>query len=334
MISAPGVYPGRPMAEYLGAPALSASLLQTAIDECPRAAWFSSWLNPKAPARASSAVQNTGTIAHGILLEGSTDMVEVIDPNLYPTKSTGNIPDGWTNVDIRKARDAAIAAGRTPVLAPQMVIIRAMVEEAWRFIESLRATEPMIYELFQPGAGDTELTVLWDEGVLCRIRPDKINAARTLMGDYKTTLRSAEPGTWGRTQMVGMGYYTSAAFYRRGIEATFGTRPEYVYLVQEQEPPFLCSLVGLDPGAWELGGRKVARGLELWKECERRAYWPGYPTRVCYPEIPPWEAARWEAGLGYGERREAEEGVDEGGRPLPRGTVEAHDFFRRMELAP
>jgi hypothetical protein len=328
MISAPGVYPGRPMAEYLAAPALSASLLQTAIEECPRAAWFKSWLNPKAPARDSNGAQDSGTIAHGILLEGSTANVEVIDPNLYPTKTTGNIPDGWTNKDIRAARDAAIAAGKTPVLVPQMVVIRAMVEAAWAFIESIRETEPEIYKLFQPNGGDSELTVLWDEdGTLCRMRPDRINAARTLVADYKTTLRSAEPAAWGRTQMVGMGYYTSAAFYRRGAEAAFGTRPEYVYLVQEQEAPHLCALVGLDPAAWELGGRKIARGLEVWRECQRRGYWPGYPTRVCYPEIPPWEAARWEAGAGYGEERQAEEGVDELGKPLPRGTREAWAAF-------
>jgi hypothetical protein len=43
----PGIYPGLSMAEYLAMPALSASLLQTMLEECPAAAWFDSWLNPK-----------------------------------------------------------------------------------------------------------------------------------------------------------------------------------------------------------------------------------------------------------------------------------------------
>ena len=42
----PGTYPGLPMAEYLAAPAVSASIVKTIISECPRAAWFESWLNP------------------------------------------------------------------------------------------------------------------------------------------------------------------------------------------------------------------------------------------------------------------------------------------------
>ena len=94
--------------------------------------------------------------------------------------------------------------------------------------------------------------------------------------------------------MVRMGYYVGAAFYRRGCKKIFDVEPDYVYLVQEQEPPYLCSLVGIEPAGRELGARKVARGLAVWKSCVAANRWPGYPNRVAYVEIPAWEVAREE----------------------------------------
>lgn len=294
-----GIHSSISMQDYLALPALSASVVQTLLNRCPRAAWFKSWLNP-APVQESTKAMNAGTIAHSILLEGSMAGVEVIDPALYPTKTTGNIPDGWTNKDIRAARDAAIAAGKIPVLAPDMESINALVAEARAFIESLKR-EPMtelahaVYAAFQPSGGESELTMIWQDGpTLCRMRPDRISTDRKLIVDYKTGGVSAEPDQWGRTQMIRMGYYVSAAFYRRGIEALFNVSPEYVFLVQEQDSPFLCSLVGVDPHGFDLGTRQIEAGIARWADCVARDDWPAYPTRVCYPEIPAWEDARWE----------------------------------------
>jgi hypothetical protein len=292
----PGIYPGLAMAEYLAAEAVSATLLKAVIEECPRAAWWRSWMNPHAPARTSDAAQGAGTIAHACLLEGSTDCVQVIDPNDHPAEKTGNIPEGWTNKSIRTARDQALNAGKVPVFPSTMAVIEAMVAAAREFIESLRESEPAIWAAFQPSGGESEVTLVWeDNGTLCRIRPDRISTDRRIIVDYKTGGTSAEPDTWGRAQMVRMGYYTSAAFYRRGAQAAFGVTPDYVFLVQEQEAPYLCSLVGIDPAGCALGERRIARALRTWKACANANSWPGYPTRVCYVEIPPWEHSRDEA---------------------------------------
>jgi hypothetical protein len=294
----PGLHPNIPMRQYLMMPAVSASLVCAMVDTCPRAAWWRSWLNPKAPAIDSNAAQDAGTIAHAVLLEGSAANVEIIDPAKYPAKN-GNIPDGWTNTAIREARDAAIAAGRIPMFAEKYAVVEAMVAQARSFIESLRDTEPAIWQAFQPGGGDSEATLVWDSrGLPCRARPDRISTDRRLIVDYKTCGSTAEPDAWGRTQLVGMGYYVSAAFYRRGVEALFDVVPDYVFLVQEQEEPYLCSLVGVDPQGIELGASKVRRGTDMWRSCIASDRWPAYPNRVCYPEMPPWETARWEAGQG------------------------------------
>lgn len=295
----PGLHLGVPMADYLKMPAVSASLVSTLVEQCPRAAWFQSWLNPKPADDDSDAAQGAGTIAHAILLEGSEACVEVIDPARYPAKN-GNIPEGWKNPAIREARDTALRAGKVPVLPAQIGEIREMVTAAREFIESLRETEPAIWKAFQPDGGASEVTLTWEdrEGVLCRARPDRISADHRLIVDYKTGGTTAEPDTWGRTQLVRMGYYVSAAFYRRGVRKITGEECAYVFLVQEQQRPYLCSLVGVDPAGYDLGDRKVAKGLEDWARCVRSGQWPAYPPRVCYADIPPWEVARFEAREG------------------------------------
>lgn len=271
------------MAEYLALPAVSASILQAVVDECPRAAWWRSWLNPAPRASDGTPASDAGTIAHSILLEGSTDCMVVVDAKDWRTKAA------------QEARDAARAAGKAPVLVERLPQIEAMVASMRDYIESLRESEPAIWALFQPGGGDSELTLVWDQdGTRCRARPDRISTDRKIIVDVKTGGTSAEPDTWGRTQLVRMGYYFGAAFYRQGVKALCGVVPEYVYLVVEQEPPFLCSLVGLEPAALDFAKRKVARALSIWRDCAKSGRWPGYPARVCYVEIPPWEEARFE----------------------------------------
>lgn len=308
-----GEHPGLSMATYLATKAVSASLVKTILDQCPRAAWHSSWLNPHQD-RQSTAAMDTGTIVHQILLEGHMDGIVVIDPRYHPVEKTGAIPAGWMNKSIKAARDAARDAGKIPVLIGDMAEIEAMVASGRAFIESLKDTEPAIWAAFQPDGGDSELTMIWqdgdtllrgDDGTLCRMRPDRISKDRRVIIDVKTSAMSVEPDSFGRRQMISMGYYISAAFYRRGIEDMYGISPAYVFLAIETAPPYLCSLVGIDPAGFELGGAKVEAGLNAWRSCARSGNWPGYPNRVCYPELPPWEQARW-------EEKEAQDIIDNG----------------------
>lgn len=280
----PGIFPRMPMAIYLSMEAVSASLLKTLLTECPRKAWYDSYLNPSRPPGDDTDASDAGTIAHGILLEGSEKGISIGDFADFRTKDAQT----WK----KKIREL----GNIPILAHKMPPIRAMVAEARRFLDDeVRTEEPAIWNAFQPDGGESETTIVWQDGpTLCRIRPDRLSSNRKLIADYKTTKTSAEPDRWGRTQMVGLGYYISAAFYRRGILATFCTQVEYVFLAQEQTPPYLCSLVGMDPHAFDLGNAKIESALRRWQECVASNRWPGYPARICYPEIPPWEQIRWD----------------------------------------
>ena len=298
-----GMHTGLPMAEYLGLPAVSSGVVRAMMERCPRAAWFESYLNPERQ-RDHSNASDCGSIAHAILLEGSSAGVEVIDPNDHPAEKTGAIPEGWTNKSIRAARDAARAAGKIPVLTCDMTEIASIVDSALAFIDTLKHDEPHVWAAFQPDGGESEVTLVWnDNGTPCRARPDRISADRGLIIDAKFTGTSALPDAFGR-HLTTMGYATSAGFYRRGTRALFGADTAYVFLVVETDPPYLCSLVGLDPAWTAFGDARASTGLQRWRACASTNHWPGYPTRVAYPEMPPWEQAKFEeeqinAGIAY-----------------------------------
>ena len=292
------------MKEYLAAPAVSASVLLKLLDSCPAAAWYASYLNPgREPAKDDTDASDKGTIAHSLLLEGDESIVQIINPADYPNKD-GSVTASGTNKAIRQARDLARLAGKIPVDKEDMVQIRAMANAARKFIENLWNTEPAIATAFCAESGDSELSVFWDDdGVPCRIRPDRMSRDHKLIVDVKTTAGSAEPDDWGRNHLIRESQYVRAAFYRRGIEKTFGVRPDYVFLVVETDPPYLASLVGCDNRALELGAEKVDRALRTWRQCAKDKFWPGYPQRVCYYDTPQWldatafdaEAEAWAA---------------------------------------
>jgi len=293
-----------PMKEYLAAPAVSASVLLKLLDSCPAAAWYASYLNPgREPAKDDTDASDKGTIAHSLLLEGDESIVQIINPADYPNKD-GSVTASGTNKAIRQARDLARLAGKIPVGAEDMDEIRRMVHQAKHFLSDCHATEPAIYQSFALEGGESELSVFWDDdGVPCRIRPDRLSKDRKLIVDVKTTAGSAEPDDWGRNHLIRESQYVRAAFYRRGIEKTFGVRPDYVFLVVETDPPYLASLVGCDNRALELGAEKVDRALRTWRQCAKDKVWPGYEKRVCYYDTPQWldatafdaEAEAWAA---------------------------------------
>lgn len=291
----PGIYPGMPMAEYLALPAIGSGVICTTVERCTAAAWYISHLNPHRQIDDPSKESDAGTLAHALVLEGNDELVWVIDPADYPGKR-GGIPDGWTNDAIRAARDDARGAGRIPVLRNQWARIKAMADSARAFIDSLRNDEPAVWRAFQDGGGDSELTAVWDDhGVLCRMRHDRINTDRALDVNLKFVSRSAHPDGFARSGLMGMGYATGAAWYRRGMRAAYGVDdPVTAFIVVEQEPPYLCSHVGLDPSWIAYGDMRVKWGMAQWRGCIARNRWDGYPTRAAYPEMPGYLLAQME----------------------------------------
>jgi hypothetical protein len=278
-----GVFQGLPMPDYLALEAVSASDLRRVVQECVKSAWFHSPFNPNRPVQESTSAQLLGSAAHALLLEGNSDQIVVVEAENFKTK------------EARCQRDGALEEGKIPLLPHVFDVVLAMSLAARAFVESLKETEPAIYAMFQPGGGRAEETVVWQDGeTLCKIRLDMISQDNLVVVDYKTSGTIAEPNTWLRRQAIPMGYIVSDGLYRRGVEAVFGVcEPKYVFLVQENEPPYMCSINGLDKSAEATTDTMVSRALRSWEECVKNNHWPGYPQRVAWHELPPYISAEW-----------------------------------------
>jgi len=272
MITAPGLY-DIPLVEYIADPApepsLSASVAHKLITHSPiHAFMYHPRLNPGG-VRDESSKADIGTIAHGMLLEGDESRVVVIEA------------DDWRTKDAKAARDAAYEAGKVPVLAKQMGPIRKMVEVAQSAIEHSELRLPF-------KNGEAEQTMIWKEGdIWFRSRPDML-ANPDVIIDYKTTTGSAEPVSWIRTAL-GNGNDLQAALGLRGLRHLLKPRdPQFIFIVQEQDPPYAVSFVGLDPVFLDMAHHKLERAIRLWSDCSLTNTWPGYPSRVCWMSPPSW----------------------------------------------
>jgi len=302
MTLAPGFYPASevPMSVYLAdpcpEPSLSSGAAHRIVTRSPMHVWND---HPRLGGRTQidSNASDIGTLAHDLLL-GGEGKICVINPADYPSKPTkdnpeGNIPNGWTNNAIRAARDEARSNGLTPILIGEMVGARRMVEAAHEFI----ATSELA-GVFRDGAGET--TMIWQEGdTWFRARPDWLNHEERIMLHYKTTRASASPEPFIRGILTGSGYDTSLAFYRRGFEAL--TKQQdflHVILVQEQQAPYACSLITLDPASWAIADQKVQQAVLLWAHSMKTGQWPAYDSRIHFAAPTPWALAAAEEVAG------------------------------------
>lgn len=287
----PGIH-SIPMAEYLAdpceRPSLTASVANCLLTRSPAHARM---MHPRLyPGfeRDDESRFDLGSAAHALLLEGDASAIEFIAAN------------DWRTNAAKEARDAARAAGKLPVLNKYEGSLRKMVEVAK---EAIAQSE--FAGIWQHGR--PEQTIIWQEdGVTCRCRPDFMRKDRTILLDYKTS-ESAEPGFFIR-QIPRIGYDVSAAFYLRGVEALgqyegatqdeAGHRyPVYVFLAQEIEPPFACSLVALGEAYKAIADAKVEKAIALWRDCLKRDRWPAYDLRLHYAEPTSWQLAEFEAEM-------------------------------------
>ena len=276
----PGLHLNVPAAVYhddpTEKPSLSSSIAHILLTQSPLHAWHAHpRLNPKyQPDHASRF--DIGTAAHAMLLEKDQSNIVTLDFDDYRKK------------DAKAARDAARAAGKTPILAKHYAACDAMVRAAHNAMD---ASE--LAGAFE--AGDAEQTCIWEDGgALCRARFDWITVDQRIIIDYKTAENAAPDGFIRR--MAGLGYFTQAAFYLRGARAV-GLNPRFVFMVQEIEPPYACSFVGLSNAMQEIADAQVDQALEIWRGCVTTGKWPGYPQRVCYAEPTSWQMSEHEIRL-------------------------------------
>ncbi len=282
-----GLHPDVPEAIYHRDPApqasLSSSVARILLDRSPLHAQLAhprlspAWTDDDTTDRA----RDKGSAAHALMLGRGRRVVE-IEADSYRTNAA------------KAAAAAARADGNVPLLTADAADVRLLVAAG-----KVQLEDSELAGIFDDG--DAELTAIWQDGsTWCRSRFDHLptivrKGGHVIVPDYKTTAGSAHPDDFART-LFEQGYDLQAAFYERGLRKLIPAirSVEFVFIVQEQEPPYALSIVGLDGQALELAQAKADTAIRLWRSCIETGRWPGYERRIVRAEMPAWRAERSE----------------------------------------
>lgn len=276
----PGIYDmpaERYHADPCDQPSLSSSIASILVSQSPLHAWQAHpRLNPDYQQEEDTKFDR-GTAAHEYLLGGENRIVTVE-------------ADDWRTKAAREQRDTIRAEGNLPLLARHFESVQKMAEVAHQAIAECSDLSGMTL-----ADGKAEQTLIWQgDGITCRARLDWLSNDRKLILDYKSTAASAEPNAWVRT-LLGMHGDLQAPFYLRGNAATGGPEEaRFVFLVQENEPPYACTFIGMPPAFIDLGARKVEHAIKLWRACITSSKWPGYGNLIYWAEPPAYAVTQWE----------------------------------------
>lgn len=247
-------------------------------------------LDPNCPAkfdyyrkhrRPPSKEFDIGTAAHHVLLGVGPELV-VIDA------------DNYRKGENRVKRDKTYMADKTPVLQHQMDMVNEMAAAARRDL----VAGPLLLE----GSGEPEVSFFWIDGptgIRCRARVDFLSVLRNKDGrliilDYKSC-RSAAPSKVERAVME-HGYHMQGAHL---IDAVIGTGhaedATVLFIFQEKEPPYLCTVHELHPVSALWVGRELNdKARQVYAKCDAAGVWPGYADDIVEIDLPYWEQQRME----------------------------------------
>jgi hypothetical protein len=275
IIDAPGVY-DLPDDVYHADPVPGGSLSSTGARKllppsCP--ALFRYEQDDRVPRKRAFDV---GHAAHKLVLGAGPDIVAVDAPD-------------WKTKAAREQRDAVYAAGAVPLLAAEYRQVQAMADALRR--------HPVAAALFDPTGGSPEQSLFWvddETGVWCRARLDwqpRARQGRMVVPDYKSAT-SADPEHIRRAVHT-YGYHCQAAFYLDGVTALgLAEDPAFVFVVQQKTPPYLVTVVQLDPVAERIGRERNRQALDIFRNCQETGRWPGYSDDIELISLPAWAERR------------------------------------------
>ncbi len=285
-----------PAEEYHRHPALSSTGARLLVKEC-EAVFAHERENP-----VHRQVFDIGTASHLMILEPETFASSVVI--IQGRTKRGEPSDGYSTQDARDQRDEAYAAGKTPLLPEEAMMVRQMRD-------ALRK-DPMGAVAFT--GGKAEQSIFWRDpefGIQRRARLDYMPNHSRYICDYKSSISSNPEDI--RKAVWNFGYHMQSSWYLDGVEAATGLRPErFAFLVQSKKPPHLVTTVWMGPRALAWGAVQNRYACGLFARAQERQEWLSYRPDAAGPP------AAFTVELPAFAERELQERFDAGGFDPPR----------------
>lgn len=206
-----------------------------------------------------------GSAVHAKVL-GAGSPIVVLDYADYRTKAA------------QSDRDAAYAAGNTPMLKKDMEQIDGMAESV--------LAHPLAKKLHER-EGHPEVSVFAeDDGVKLRCRFDYLPNEGNIAVDLKTTAGKASKNGFERTA-GDLGYYIQRAHYLDVLYRATGRDVEMLFVVVEKSPPYAVAVHQLDGDYARMGERSAHEARDIFKRCMESGVWPAYDVKInlCQPPM-------------------------------------------------
>lgn len=223
--------------------------------------------------------QAIGNAAHAIMIRRGKKL-GVIDAKNFTTKAA------------QTDKQAAIMQGAEPILRKHYNTAVTMAEAATYQLSKIDGCEHAFEHL--TGRGEV-VAVAIEDGLYLRTMIDWLSNDMREIFDLKTSGMSASPYATGKL-MASAGWHIQAAMHERilsAIDPDGAGRRRFLYIVQENEPPFALTVNEIGEAALTIGRKQIDYAINLWRRCIETDTWPAYPLRIIRPELPVWAENSW-----------------------------------------
>lgn len=286
-----GVFAGIAAHDYHNGHGLSRSAL-TALERSPLHFW-QQHLNPDREPKPETDALVIGTAIHTAVLEPDQFAVRYVTvPHDAPREPTS------TQRNAKKPSDDTLLAIHwwnefTAKHAGKVILSDDDYDRCLDIAEAV-LSHPVAASVLK--TGDAEQSVYWideETGVLCRCRPDWLDATHRRLVDVKSTT-DARPEAFAAS-ILKYGYDIQAAWYLDGVRAATGQQyDEFVFVAVEKDAPFATAVYVADEYMIAEGRRKYRELLNLYADCASRNDWPGYPETLQTIGLPDWYVRKME----------------------------------------
>jgi hypothetical protein len=291
------ITPAQYHADPCETPSLSASTAKTLAFRSAAHAWLEHPRFGRSPENATDDSQDSesmtkGTIIHELVLGKGSGLV-VIEADNFRTNAA------------KAERDAALAAGKTPVIAAKMEYYQIVADKIRkRIVELIERPIPTAREVcieWQYHLENKSPGLSPDRFVLCRSMLDAVDLETGYILDLKTSRSANQLYIEKAFCSNPLGYDIQAETYRMAVEdlkPDLAGRVKMDFAFAEIEPPYSVTIGRPSAAMQALGRSRWARAAEKWDRCLRRGveakHWPHYADKIVTLYPPTYEVSREE----------------------------------------